>query len=65
MNQENAKVAYTEKLQEIEDRMKSLMGLLKKHLEKGEEPNWAHVGDLGYIAEQLHIAEAFMKNEDI
>ena len=63
--QRSSQEAYAERLKEIEERMQSLRGLLDKHLRNGERPDWAHVGDLSYVAEQLHIAEAFMKNEDI
>lgn len=69
MEQQTAKQAYQARTKEIEKYLASIRKELDRHQQEfkheGVERNWGFVGDLGYIAEQLHIVETFMKNEDI
>ena len=52
-------------MKQIDGRLAEIRKELANHLPKGKRADWAYVGDLGYVAEQLHIVEAFLKNEDI
>ena len=65
MTKQSAKQAYEAKMKQIEKRMAEIRRQLDQHIEPGDETSWGHVGDLGYVEEQLHIIEAFLKNEDI
>ena len=65
MNNQAASKAYKAKMKQIEKRMQTIRKLLDRHIEPGKEAHYGHLGDLGYIEELVHRAEAFMKNEDI
>ena len=64
-NQQTAQQAYEARMKEINGRLDEIQKLLADHLPKGKRADWAYTGDLGYVAEQLHIVEAFLKNEDV
>ena len=65
MSEQTAKQAYKAKMKQIEKRMQAIRKQLDGHIKPGEEAHYGHLGDLGYVGEQLHIIEAFLKNEDI
>ena len=65
MSNETAKQAYKASIKKIEKRLSAIRKELDNHCAPGETPNWAQTGDLGYVEGQLHIIEAFLKNEDI
>lgn len=64
-NQQTAQQAYETRMKQIDGRLAEIRKELASHLPKDKQVNWAYVGDLGYVEEQLHIVEAFLKNEDI
>ena len=67
MSKQTAKQAYEARMKQINERLATIRQELDRHQRefKNEERNWGYAGDLGYVEEQLHIIEAFLKNEDI
>ncbi len=67
MSKETAKQTYQARMKEIDKRLAAIRKELDLHQRefKREEKDWGYPGDLGYVAQQLHIIEAFLKNEDI
>ena len=67
MSTQTAKQAYEARMKEIDKRLAAIRKELDRHQRefKREDKNWGYPGDLGYVAQQLHIIEAFFKNEDI
>jgi hypothetical protein len=60
-----AKIAYDKHSTAIQLAMADLQCLMCEHLEKsGGQPNWAHVGDLEHVRQQLTELNNFLKNED-
>lgn len=55
-NLQDAAIAYSQRKAEIIDKAMQLAAKIDTHLKPGEQPNWAHVGDLGRIVECLNEA---------
>jgi hypothetical protein len=69
MSKETAKQTYQARMKEIDKRLAAIRKELDRHQREfkqdGNERDWGFSGDLGYVAHQLHVIEAFLKNEDI
>ena len=64
MNNTDAGKAYAERLKKVREHLARIDAGLKKHVAKGEKLHWGHVGDLGYLDEQLKEVARFINNED-
>jgi hypothetical protein len=58
---QKASEAYKARLAEVQKQMARIQDALTTHV-KGQ-PTWAHVGDLGYVTEQLQTAADFITGE--
>lgn len=61
--QETAKQAYKKSQKKIAAMIKRIQKRLEEHGDD-KEIHWGHVGDLGYVKEQLGIIDQFFANED-
>lgn len=59
-NQEDANKAYTERQKKIAATIKQIQQALSKHAD--DDIHWGHVGDLGYVQEQLDIINEFIND---
>jgi hypothetical protein len=59
---ENVKQAYKRNQREIAAMIKIIKKRLVEHSD--DEIHFGHVGDLGYVKEQLGIIDQFLANED-
>ena len=64
MNNTDASKTYQERLKKVREHLARINTGLKKHVAKGEKLHWGHVGDLGYLDEQLKEVARFINNED-
>ena len=58
---QNASEAYKARLAEVLKQMARIQGALTTHVDG--TLNWGHVGDLGYVTEQLKTAADFITGE--
>jgi len=58
-NKEDASQAYTKRQKEIATTIKRIQQELIKHAD--DDIHWGHVGDLGYVLEQLNIIDEFVR----
>jgi hypothetical protein len=54
---------YQERRAEIQKQIDRLQGLLENHV-GDEKLHWGHVGDLGYLQNELQSAIGFFNHED-
>ena len=64
MKSANASKAYAERLKKVREHLARIEAGLKNHVADGEKLHWGHVGDLGYLDEQLKEVARFINNED-
>jgi len=58
-NKEDADKAYQKRQKKIASTIKRIQQALIKHAD--DDIHWGHVGDLGYVQEQLGIIEEFIQ----
>ena len=58
---QNASEAYKARLAELQKQMARIQDALTSHVEG--QPTWAHVGDLGYLVDELKTAADFITGE--
>lgn len=58
-NEKDANKAYQERQKKIATTIKQIQQALIKHAD--DNIHWGHVGDLGYVQEQLSIIEEFIQ----
>jgi len=64
MKNADASKAYQERLKKVRAHLARIESGLKNHVVKGEQIDWSHVGDLGYLDEKLGEVARFINNED-
>jgi len=64
MKNADASKAYEERLEKVRAHLARIEDGLKNHVADGEKLHWGHVGDLGYLDEQLREVARFIHNED-
>jgi putative IMPACT (imprinted ancient) family translation regulator len=58
---QTASQAYTARLAEVQKQIERIQKALTTHADS--KLNWSHVGDLGYVTEQLQNAADFITGE--
>jgi hypothetical protein len=58
---QKATEAYKARLAEVQKQMARIQDALKTHVDG--KLNWGHVGDLGYVADELKTAADFITGE--
>ena len=58
---QKASEAYKTRLAEVQKQMARIQDALKTHVDG--KLHWGHVGDLGYVAEELKTAADFLTDE--
>ena len=58
---QTASQAYKTRLAEVQKQMARIQDALKTHVDG--KLNWGHVGDLGYVADELKTAADFITGE--
>ena len=63
MSNAKAQAKYHERRSEIEHKLNAITEMVKNHRDgAGDELNWAHVGDLAQVADQLDEIIRFLGN---
>jgi len=64
MKSADAGKAYAERLKKVREHLTRIEDGLRNHLVNVEKIDWGHVGDLGYLDEQLGQVARFIHNEE-
>ena len=64
MNNTDAAKAYQERLKKVREHLARIDAGLENHVAASKKLHWGHVGDLGYLDEQLKEVARFINNED-
>jgi len=60
---QSAAQRYSQLLEEAQDRLLALAGILEEHAPDGSQINWGHVGEVAHLNELLGEAIEFLNRD--